>query len=108
MLPGRIHDLTAARRHRIINTCRRLGIPALADLAYLRAGGTLATGRRRRPGKELGARQKSLNKAHARLRYPVERGIARLKTWRIFRRARCSPAWLTSVSKAVLTLGSYR
>lgn len=67
-----------------------------------------ATGRRRRPGKELGPRQKSLNKAHARLRYPVERGIARLKTWRIFRKARCSPTWITTAAKAILALESYR
>ncbi|WP_344500762.1 transposase family protein [Streptomyces enissocaesilis] len=108
VLPGRTHDLTAARRHRIINTCRRLGVPALADLAYLGAGGTFATGQRRRPGKEPSPRQKASNKAHARLRYPVERGMARLKTWRIFRKARCSPTWLTTAVKAVLTLESYR
>jgi hypothetical protein len=88
VLAGRTHDLTAARRHRIIDTCRRLGIPVLADLG---AGGTFATGRRHCPGKELGSRQKSLNKAHARLRYPVERGMAHLKTWRIFRKARLQP-----------------
>ncbi|MFJ1812663.1 MULTISPECIES: transposase family protein [unclassified Streptomyces] len=107
VLPGRTHDLTAARRHRVVDTCRRLGTPALAGLAFLGAGGTFATGRRRRPGKELG-RQKSLNKAHARLRYPVERGIARLKTWRILRKARCSPTWLTTAAKALLALESYR
>jgi hypothetical protein len=49
-----------------------------------------------------------LNKAHARLRYPVERGMARVKTWRIFRKARCSPTWLTTAARAVLTLESYR
>ena len=108
VLPGRTHDLTAARRHRIISTCRRLGIPVLADLGYLGAGGTIATPIRRRPGKELSPRQKSLNKAHARLRYPVERGMARLKTWRIFRKARCRPTWLTTAARAVLTLESYR
>ncbi|MGW0552469.1 transposase family protein, partial [Streptomyces altiplanensis] len=70
--------------------------------------GTFATGQRCRPGKELSLRQKSLYKAHARLRYPVERGMARLKTWRIFRKARCSPTWLTSAAKAVLTLERYR
>ncbi|RKN59993.1 IS5/IS1182 family transposase, partial [Streptomyces klenkii] len=107
-LPGRTHDLTAARTHRIINTCRRLGIPVLADLGYLGAGGTFATPHRRRPRQEFSSQQRSVNKAHARLRYPVERGIARLKTWRIFRHARCSPTWLTTAAKAVLTLESYR
>ncbi|MBH1934526.1 hypothetical protein I5Q34_09535 [Streptomyces sp. AV19] len=63
---------------------------------------------RRRPRQELTVRQRSLNKAHAGLRYPVERGIARLKTWRIFRKAHCSPNWLTTAAQAVLILESYR
>ncbi len=78
-LPGRTHDLTAARIHRIVATCVRLGIPALADLAYLGAGGTFATPTQRPPRKEHTARQRSLNRAHVRPRYPVERGMATLK-----------------------------
>lgn len=31
-LPGRAHDLTAARTHRIIRICERQGVPLLADL----------------------------------------------------------------------------
>lgn len=90
-LPGRSHDLTAARRHRIIATCLRLCMPVLADLGYVGAGGTFAVPHRRRPRQDLTVTQKSINRAHARLRYPVERGIAWLKTWKIFRHARCSP-----------------
>ncbi|MFI6689332.1 transposase family protein [Streptomyces sp. NPDC050485] len=77
-------------------------------MGYLGAGGTFAAPHRRCPRQELTVRQRSLNKAHARLRYPVERGMARLKTWRIFRKARCSPTWLTTAARAVLTLESYR
>ncbi|KPI00650.1 hypothetical protein OK074_5743 [Actinobacteria bacterium OK074] len=33
-LPGRAHDLTAARTHRIIRICERQGVPGLADRAY--------------------------------------------------------------------------
>ncbi|MCC8478516.1 IS5/IS1182 family transposase, partial [Streptomyces globisporus] len=33
-----------------------------------------------------------------------ERGIARLKSWHIFRRSRISPNRMTSVAKTVLTL----
>ncbi|MDQ0767200.1 hypothetical protein QF027_009835 [Streptomyces canus] len=33
-LPGRTHDLTAARTHRIIRICEGQGVPILADLAY--------------------------------------------------------------------------
>lgn len=107
-LPGRTHDLTAARTHRIVKTCARLCIPALADMAYIGAGATVAVPARRPPGKELSAGQRSLNRAHARLRYPVERGMATLKRWRIFRHARSSPNWLTSAAKAVLTLEHHR
>lgn len=37
-LPGRAHDLTAARAHRIIRICERQGVPVLADRAYMGAG----------------------------------------------------------------------
>ena len=37
-LPGRAHDLTAARTHRIIRICERQGVPVLADRAYMGAG----------------------------------------------------------------------
>ncbi|MFJ3106764.1 hypothetical protein ACIPJI_36010, partial [Streptomyces sp. NPDC086835] len=50
----------------------------------------------------------SLNRAPARLRHPVEHGVASLKTWHIFQHARCSPTWLTSAAKAVLTLDRHR
>ncbi|MFE7524918.1 transposase family protein [Kitasatospora sp. NPDC057542] len=101
-LSGRTHDLTAARGHRIVKTCARLRIPALADLAHTGAGGTFVVPIRRKPGKELTPGQRSLNRAHARFRYPVERGAATLKRWRIYRHARCSPNWLTSTAKAAL------
>ncbi|MFF8868402.1 transposase family protein [Streptomyces sp. NPDC015139] len=107
-LPGRTHDLTAARRHRIVATCARLKIPVLADLAYTGAGKGVAVAIRRRPKQELTTREKSLNKAHARLRCPVERGVATVKRWRIFRHARCSPSWLASAAKAILTLERQR
>ncbi|MFJ4851783.1 MULTISPECIES: transposase family protein [unclassified Streptomyces] len=76
--------------------------------AYLGAGGTFATPTRRPPRKELTARQRSLNRAHARLRYPAESGMATLKRWRLFRHARCSPNRLSSAGKAILTLEKQR
>ncbi|GAA2439488.1 hypothetical protein GCM10010405_23540 [Streptomyces macrosporus] len=39
---------------------------------------------------------------------PVERAFVRLKDWRIFRHARCSPIRLTAVAAAVLTLEQHR
>ncbi|MFE5797024.1 transposase family protein [Streptomyces sp. NPDC056503] len=55
-------------------------------------------------GRPLTTRQAAVNRAHARLRFPVERAFARLKAWRIFRKARISPNRLTSITKAILTL----
>ncbi len=48
-LPGRTHDLTAARTHSIIRICERQGVPILADLAYRGAGPWLTIGIKRRP-----------------------------------------------------------
>lgn len=107
-LPGRTHDLTAARTHRIIRICERQGVPLMADLAYQGAGPWLTTAVKRRPLQELTETQKTLNRAIARTRVPVERGVARLKTWRIFRHARCSPNRMTSITKAILTLERQR
>ncbi|WP_166025908.1 transposase family protein [Streptomyces chilikensis] len=107
-LPGRAHDLTAARTHRIIRICERQGVPILADLAYQGGGPWLTTGIKRRPLKELTLTERTLNQALATARAPVERGVARLKSWRIFRKARCSPNRMTSIAKAVLTLERQR
>lgn len=52
-LPGRSHDLTAARTHRIIRICERHGVPILADLAYQGGGPWLTTRIKRRPLREL-------------------------------------------------------
>ncbi|MBL3803586.1 transposase family protein, partial [Streptomyces sp. BRB081] len=52
--------------------------------------------------------EKTLNRALAEARAPVERGVARLKSWRIFRRSRCSPNRMTSIAKAILTLERQR
>ncbi|GAA3596329.1 transposase family protein [Streptomyces osmaniensis] len=67
-LPGRTHDLTASRRHRITATCIRPGIPALADRGYQGAGDTVAVAHRRWPGKDLTVKQRCVNRAHSRLR----------------------------------------
>ncbi|MFJ9753041.1 transposase family protein [Streptomyces chartreusis] len=51
-MPGRTHDLTAARRHPVIATCIRLGIPILADCGYQGAGDIAAVPYRRPPNKD--------------------------------------------------------
>ncbi|MFD7020405.1 transposase family protein [Streptomyces sp. NPDC059928] len=106
-LPGRCHDLTAARTHHIIRICERQGVPILADRAYMGAGPWVTTGLKRPPHGELTPTQRTINQAPARSRAPAERAMARLKSWRIFRRSRCSPNRMTSIAKAVLTLESH-
>ncbi|WP_089107898.1 transposase family protein [Streptomyces hyaluromycini] len=107
-LPGRAHDLTAARTHRILRICERQGVPILADLAYQGGGPWVTTGIKRRPLQELTLTEKTVDRALATARAPVERGVARLKSWRIFRRSRCSHNRMTSIAKAVLTLERQR
>lgn len=50
----------------------------------------------------------SSGSASARAKAPVERGMARLKSWQIFRRSRISPNRMTVITKAVLTLERQR
>jgi hypothetical protein len=107
-LPGRTHDLTAARTHKIVRICERQGVPVLADMAYIGAGEWVTTPRRRPPQGELTTTEQTVNRTLAAARVPVERGIARLKCWRIFRHARCSPNRMTSITRAVLTLERHR
>ncbi|MGW0770796.1 transposase family protein [Streptomyces sp. NPDC002676] len=107
-LPGRTHDLTAARIHNIIRICERQGVPILADRAYQGAGPHVTTGQRRPPGGELNPTQRTVNRALAQARAPAERGMAQLKSWQIFRRSRISPNRMTLITKAVLTLERQR
>jgi len=43
-------------------------------------------------------------RALAQARAPVERGMARPKSWQIFRRSRVGPNHMTVIAKAILTL----
>ncbi|GHG50377.1 transposase family protein [Streptomyces griseocarneus] len=101
-LPGRTHDLTAARAHGIVLACLTREILVLADRAYQGAGATVRTpyyGHR-----ELPDHYQRFNRVHARLRAPGERAFARLKSWRILRRARCSTNRISRIVQAVHAL----
>ncbi|WP_411153371.1 transposase family protein [Streptomyces sp. A30] len=88
-LPSRAHDLTAAR-------------------AYIGGGSWVTTARRRPPGREFAPTEHTLNRGLSAARAPVERGVACLTSWRIFRRSRCSPNRMSSIARAVLTLERQR
>lgn len=60
-LPGRTHDLTAARHHKIIRICERQGVPILADMAYIGAGDWVTTAKRRPAGGAHDSTQRTLN-----------------------------------------------
>ncbi len=107
-LPGRAHDLTAARTHRITRICERQGVPVLADRAYIGAGPWVTTPIRHPPGRNLAPTRQTVNRALSAARAPVERGVARLKSWRIFRRSRCGPNRMSSITAAILTLERQR
>lgn len=105
---GRTRNLTAARTHRIIRICERQGVPVLADRAYIGAGPWVTTPIRRLPNQDLTTTQRTINRALSAARAPVERSIARLKSWQIFRRARSSPNLMTVIAAAILTLERQR
>ncbi|CAM5259734.1 IS5 family transposase [Streptomyces xanthochromogenes] len=107
-LPGRTHDLTAARTHKFLRICERQGVPVPADIAYIGAGYWVTTAKRRPPGGELAVTERTLNRPLSAARALVERGMARLKSWQIFRRSRISPNRMSVITKAVLTLESQR
>ncbi|MFI6013332.1 transposase family protein [Streptomyces sp. NPDC051243] len=98
-LPGRAHDMTAARPHRIIRIFERQGMPIVADLAYQGGGPWVTPGIKRGPLQELTLTEKTVNRALAAARAPVERGVACLKSWRIFRGSRWRPNRMTSIAK---------
>ncbi|MFD7700604.1 transposase family protein [Streptomyces caelestis] len=108
VLPGHTHDLTAACTHRIVRICERQSVPLLTDRACIGAGSWVTTPVRRLPHQDLTATQRTTDRALSAARAPVERSVARLKSWRIFRRARCSTNHMTVITEAVLTLDRQR
>ncbi|MFE3864931.1 hypothetical protein ACFXPT_31435 [Streptomyces goshikiensis] len=59
---------------------------------------------RRKPGKAVTPEQRSVNQVHSRLRWPVERTIARVETWRTFPRPGSAP----TITRAILAREAYR
>jgi len=104
-LPGRVHDLTAARIWGIVRALRQAGFLTLADKGYQGAGDPVLTPYK---GKDKPESQKQANRAHARLRGPGERVNAQLKSWRVLRKLRCSPSKAGHLCKAIAVLQNHR
>lgn len=103
-LPGKTHDLSAARIWGILRALERAGIVTLADKGYQGAEGPLITPYKGRNKRES---QKRSNRAHARLRGPGERANAQLKGWKILRKLRCSPSKAGHLCKAIAVLQNH-
>jgi hypothetical protein len=102
-LPGAVHDIKAARTHRLIDALEETGVECWADKGYRGAGGTIRVpywGR----WETLSAGQQAVNRSHAKIRALVEQAMATLKTWRLLRKLRCSTTRITSLVQAVLAL----
>ncbi|MCA2220914.1 transposase family protein [Nonomuraea aurantiaca] len=104
-LPGKAHDLTAARIWGILRAPEKAGIIALADTAYQGAEGPIVTPYK---GKNKPESQKQANRSHARLRGPGERANAQLKSWKILRKLRCIPSKAGHLCKAIAILQNHR
>jgi hypothetical protein len=104
-LPGKAHDLSAARIWGIPRALEEAGIITLADKAYQGAEGPVRTPYK---GKNKPESQKQANRAHAKLRGPGERANAQLKSWKILRKLRCSPSKAGHLCKAIAVLQNHR
>jgi hypothetical protein len=102
-LPGAVHDLKAARTHKIIEALAEVGLPCWADKGYQGAGGTVRVPYRGR-WENLSAGQQAVNASHAKIRARGEQAMATLKTWRLLRKLRCSTTRITGLVQAVLAL----
>lgn len=103
-LPGSTNDLTAARTHGILTAAAHQGLTLLADKGYQGAGHTTCTPHRTPRTKTLTPEQHHTNRTHTRLRAPVERAHATLKTWRILHHLHYPPHHLTPLIQAIHTL----
>jgi hypothetical protein len=104
-LPGKAHDLSAARIWGILRALEQAGILTLADKAYQGAEGPVLTPYK---GKDKPESQKRANRAHAKFRGPGERANAQLKSWKILRKLRCSPSKAGHLCKAIAVLQNHR
>ncbi|MFT7836807.1 transposase family protein [Saccharothrix sp. BKS2] len=105
VLPGAVHDLTAARTHGLVDMPTTHNVTTFADKAYQGAGGTVRTPFKRHATRpRLSRGQKAVNRAHARIRALGERAVSLLKTWKVLAKLRCCPRRATAIIAAILVL----
>jgi hypothetical protein len=102
-LPGRTHDLTAARIHGLIAALTSANVLTFADKGYQGAGGSVWTPFKRRRAR-LSRQQKSVNRHHAKIRALGERAVATLKSWKVLAKMRFCPRRATAIVQAILVL----
>ena len=88
VLPGAVHDLTAARTQGIPAALAADGVKCWADKAYQGAGPAVRVPFR---GKNLRAWRRRHNRDHAKIRSLGERAMATLRCWRLLRKLRAAP-----------------
>ncbi|GIE70825.1 transposase family protein [Actinoplanes palleronii] len=104
-LPGRTHDLSAARQLGIIDALTSADVMTFADKGYQGARGTIRVPfKRHRSRPKLQHWQKRYHRQHARIRARGERAIATLKTWKLLVKLRCCPRHATAIVQAILVL----
>ncbi|MFC4906878.1 transposase family protein [Actinomadura gamaensis] len=104
-MPGRTHDLTAARVWGILREPAEAGIITLADKGYQGAEASVVLTPYK--GRNKPESQKQANRSHAKLRGPGERANAQPKSWKLLRKLRCSPSKAGHLVKAIAVLHNY-
>jgi hypothetical protein len=99
-VPGRTHDLTAARVWGILRELDNAGIITLADKGYQGAEAPIVFSPYK--GRNKPESQKQANRSHAKLHGPGERANAQLKSWKLLRklRMRSRRLWMISMRRA--------
>jgi hypothetical protein len=93
----------AARADRIIQAAADIDVELIADLGHHRAGGTVRTSVKRKPGRGLSPRNTRPNREHAHVRCQGERGFAQFKALRVLRHVRISRCRITVLARSIHT-----
>ncbi|MFI0978265.1 transposase family protein [Streptomyces sp. NPDC021093] len=109
--PGSTHDLVATRIHALPDLYRaaRDGLPTLADIGYLGAGGGIHVPVRKHPDLpgDIGFGNQTYNKLLRGLCFPGERAMAVLKQrWRTLQHVTLSPSRIGAITQAALVLNN--